>query len=396
MEKKESQEEEKRLLETLEYLKEQNFSKNQNRFFDFRNSANSFVVNTLTNDCFLRCGSFDQIGHLFNARDKAKYSVSSGSEIKLLASFKNSSYLDLGKVLIASLSLSDSASSSAEESPERILILNLCSSASLNKASGEHNSTDFENIIFLVTPLPISPVNKIVASITNSIYLNSGCSFFSFLYMPALTSLASCIASVYVNLDLDTILLNSSKPSCSFSRLIASSLATSLQLIHENFSILAFKSSVIVNDTLTIYNSPLCSLNFLKNSSNFLDSKTPEALRVSNSSKYLTFFSNALLNTSGQFISLRLSNLSFNSFGNEIVIVGIFSTSSLIILRDYVEILENVQIYKSFGLNGEFKNSCMNNSDISIEKITGIGALGFFALDAPFGAALFEKNIVFN
>ena len=61
-----------------------------------------------------------------------------------------------------------------------------------------------------------------------------------------------------------------------------------------------------------------------------------------------------------------------------------------------MEILENVQIYKSFGLNGEFKNSCMNNSDISLEKITGIGALGFFALDAPFGAALFEKNIVFN
>src|SRR3989338_7521954 len=76
------------------------FDFNQNKFFVFRNSTNSFVVNTLTNDCSLKCGSFDQIGHLFNARDKAKYSVSSGSEISLLASSRNVSNFDLSTIFM--------------------------------------------------------------------------------------------------------------------------------------------------------------------------------------------------------------------------------------------------------------------------------------------------------
>src|SRR3989338_7996830 len=56
-----------------------------NSFFDLRNSTNSSVVKTLTKDCSLKCGSFDQIGHLFIDNDKARYSVSSKSEISDLA-----------------------------------------------------------------------------------------------------------------------------------------------------------------------------------------------------------------------------------------------------------------------------------------------------------------------
>src|SRR3989338_2403502 len=339
-----------------------NTNKYQNSFFVFNNSTNSFVVNTCTFDCSLKCGSFDHIGHLSKAKDNARYSVSSGSEISLLASFRNFSYLGNGNGLIVFFNLINSSSNSAEESPERILILDLCSSTSLNKDSGQCSLTDFKKIISFVTPVPIMPVNTTVASTTNSIYLNSGCNFLSFLYIPALTSLASRIASSSVNLDLETILLNSSKSSFNFSRSIASSLETSDQFIQGNFSIFAFNSSGTVNDTFAIYNSPLCFMNF------------------SNSSKYLTFFSNALLNISDQFTSLRLSNLSLSSFGNDIVIVGIFDDLLVLICRksqlhtlcgfsteenqrfpstlenlgfsmnsrDYVRILENVQIYKPF------------------------------------------------
>src|SRR3989338_2212400 len=96
---------EKKILDTLEHLKESGLSSeeiNQNRFFCFKNSTNSSVVNTLTKDCFLRCGSFDQIGHLFNERDNAKYSVSSGSEIRLLASSRNDSNFDFSTIFILS------------------------------------------------------------------------------------------------------------------------------------------------------------------------------------------------------------------------------------------------------------------------------------------------------
>src|SRR3989344_8240457 len=91
----------------------------QNSFCDFSDLTNSSVVNTLTNDCSLKCGSFDQIGHLFKARDNARYSVSSGAEISLLASFRNFSYLGNGNGLIVFFNLINSSSNSAEESPER-------------------------------------------------------------------------------------------------------------------------------------------------------------------------------------------------------------------------------------------------------------------------------------
>lgn len=63
---------------------------------------NSSVVNTGTNDCFLRCLSFDQIAELFNNAN-AKYGESFGSDNFLSDVFKNFLYSDLSKNLIDSL-----------------------------------------------------------------------------------------------------------------------------------------------------------------------------------------------------------------------------------------------------------------------------------------------------
>lgn len=231
-----------------------NFYINQNKFFAFNNSTNSFVVNTCATDCFLKCGSFDQIGHLFNARDSAKYSVSSGSEIRLLASLRNSSYSDRGRVIIFALNLLNKNSKSLEGSLEINFILDLCSSTSLNRDSGQYNLIDSKNIMSFVTPLPVRPVNSIVASTINPIYLSSGCSFLSFLYMPAFTSLANFNASFSVSLDLDTIDLNNLY---SFISLEIALLAISDQFNSGKESISDLSSFGTANVNVGIFNPPL-------------------------------------------------------------------------------------------------------------------------------------------
>src|SRR3989344_2972604 len=231
-----------------------NNCKYQNSFFAFRNSTNSFVVNTLTADCFLKCGSFDQMGHLSRAKDNARYSVSSGSDIRLLASLRKSSYFDRGKVVIFALNLLNKNSKSLEGSLEISLILGLCSSTSLNRDCWQRNLIDSKNIISFVTPFPISPVNNIVASTTSSIYLSSGCSFLSFLYMPAFTSLANCRASFSVSLDLETIDLNNLY---SFTSLEMALLAISDQFNSGKESISDLSSFGIANVSVGILHPPL-------------------------------------------------------------------------------------------------------------------------------------------
>ena len=185
--------------------------KNQNRFFDFKNSTNSFVVNIFTIDCSLKCGSFDQIGHLSNASDNAKYSVSLGSGINAFAFSRNFSNFDFSTTfkVISSLSISNSISFTCKDEADSIL--DLCSLNSSNKNSGVNNSSLSEKSNVLVTPLPINPVNKTVASTINfkgGIYFNPG---YSFLYLscnPLLTSLPNSSASFSVSLDFATIDLN--------------------------------------------------------------------------------------------------------------------------------------------------------------------------------------------
>ena len=82
---------------------------NNSNFYSFNSSINSFVLNILTLDWFLNASSSDQIGHLLNANDKAKYessSVESECGDILFASDKNSLY---------TLSEKDSIFSSSKE-----------------------------------------------------------------------------------------------------------------------------------------------------------------------------------------------------------------------------------------------------------------------------------------
>jgi len=275
---------------------------------DLSLSTSSLVLNTSTIDCSLKCGSLDQMGILLNANDKARYSVSSLSEISELACLRNLSNFSFGTDFILLFNFANSSSISLDESFDSASILGLCFSNSSDKYSGEYNFTTPEDMISFVTPAPISPVNNTVASITNSIYSNSGYNFLYLLCMPLFTSLANLRASSSVNLDLDTILLNASKSSCSSSFFRASSLASSDQFIQGNLSIDALNSSEIFSATLGIYNSPL-----------FLIS--------SNLSSCSALFCSLERNTSGQLISECSSILFFNSFGIDNVSVGILSPS---------------------------------------------------------------------
>ena len=92
-------------------------------------SANSLVVYTLTNDCFLRCWSLDQIAEFID-NDTARKSTSSGSDNKAAAFSRNSSYLE-------------TLMNSIDSSTSFCLISNSCSeSLDLNKHS---------NLCFLIS-----------------------------------------------------------------------------------------------------------------------------------------------------------------------------------------------------------------------------------------------------
>ena len=83
---------------------------------------NSAVVNTLTNDCCLKCLSLDQIEELVN-KANARYGASLGSGKFLMAFINNLSYLD-------------SLKNSILDSTSNCLILNSCSdNFDLNKHS---------------------------------------------------------------------------------------------------------------------------------------------------------------------------------------------------------------------------------------------------------------------
>ena len=176
---------------------------------DLSLSTSSLVVNTSTDDCSLKCGSFDQIGILSNARDNARYSVSFLSDMSLFACLRESSNSPFGTELIFPFIISQSAFNSLYDSPDKSFILDLCFSNSSNKYSGEYNSAESEKMISLVIPFPISPVNNTVASITNfnPIYFSSGYNSLYFLCNDALTSSANLFASSSVNLDLEIISL---------------------------------------------------------------------------------------------------------------------------------------------------------------------------------------------
>ncbi|MFH1637959.1 MAG: LamG-like jellyroll fold domain-containing protein, partial [Candidatus Woesearchaeota archaeon] len=236
---------------------------------DLSLSTSCLVLNTSTTDCSSKCGSLDQMGVLLSAKDNARYSVSSLSGIRDLACSRNFSNLSFGIDSILVFSFPNNSSSSSDESPEIFSILDLCFSNSSNKYSGEYNLTKSEKIMPLVTPLPIRPQKKMVASITSSTYNSSGYIFLYLLCNDLFTSLPNLKASSSVILDLDTIFLNLSNASALFSSSSNSSLASSDQFTHGKLFNSALTSSDRVNVAVPIYSLPSffnCS-NFLSSSS---------------------------------------------------------------------------------------------------------------------------------
>lgn len=226
----------------------------QNSFFVFRNSTNSSVVNTCTSDCSLKCGSFDQIGHLFNARDNAKYYVSSGSEISVLANSRLSLNISSSTIFICENTNSINALKSSSLSDDLAIISSLCSLSSSFRNSGENHSIPSLNNMFDEELLPINTENRAVASITNNIHFLS---LYNFSYLSCndlFTFLPSSNASFSVSLDLDTIDLNNLY---SFISLEMALLAISDQFNSGRESISDLSSFGIANVSVGILHSPL-------------------------------------------------------------------------------------------------------------------------------------------
>src|SRR3989338_4651868 len=295
---------------------------------DLRNKSSSSVVNTLTTDCSLRWGSLDQMSAA-SLMANAKYGVSSGSEISDLALFfccgdiecDKSTILDNIDLILGNLSWDifsfEQNSRECSFNSSRIkgweYNSSLCFLARFNVNEPFLNS---EKAIFASTTSLIQPPNLFLTRLAN------------------LSQSSSVIVLSFVNSS------SSSNNSILSSCLSASSLATSDQFIHENLSIFALRSFETVSETDTIYASPL----FLLNSSN--------------SSNSLTLFSNALLNIAGHATSGCLSNLSFKSFGNDIVIVGIDDHLAYILYS--VQIQDSVQIFKP----SDFEHETLYNIEV--------------------------------
>ncbi|MFH1642807.1 MAG: LamG-like jellyroll fold domain-containing protein, partial [Nanoarchaeota archaeon] len=309
---------------------------------DSKNEASSSVPKTLTTGCPLRCGSFDQRS-IPNFIANARYGESSGSVISDLALFSccgegfSFKLTNLDKITLILSNLSSETPKLEQMASEYL------SNDSMIKGWEYISNLYLRNNCLVNDPF-FNKEKAIFTSITSSIY-DPLCSLCQISFLTNRPSLRQSLSVNLLSLVNSSNSLNSSALlSCS----IASCLATSDQLIHENLSIFVFNSSDIVNDTLTIYASPL--------------------LNLSNSSKSLTFFLNDLLNISDQFTSGCLSSLSFNSLGSEIVTVGIFDDLHILItLRDYVRILESNKIYKSFDSEEGYVLSEKTKNQIKFE-----------------------------
>ena len=211
---------------------------------DLSSSTSSLVLNTSTNVCLLKCTSLDQIGIDLESA-KAKYTVSSLSGIDEFACFRKETKDFFGTNDIFSFINMNNSSISSDDKELNSRILGLCSFISWSNCIGENNFNFSKNKIFLVMPIPVSPVNTIPASITSSIYFNEGYSFFNFSCIDLLTSLANSSASFSENLDLETNSWNLSYPWVNSILFANASLATSDQLITLNESIFFFNSSGI-------------------------------------------------------------------------------------------------------------------------------------------------------
>ena len=214
---------------------------------DLRCLTNSAVVNTFTINCSLKCMSSDHIGTLFIDSAKARYSVSSLSEMSSLALVKKILNCSFGRVFILDFNNPISSSSFSVESPDNSLTRDLCSFSSSEIYSGAYNSTLSENIISFVIPVPVKAINNSVASITNFININYLSFGYNFLYLRCndlFNSFPSFKAFSLDNLDSDTISLNFLY--CSFSVFLANSSAALANISPSSFFNLEGMSTFIV------------------------------------------------------------------------------------------------------------------------------------------------------
>ena len=213
---------------------------NNSNFYSFNSSINSFVLNILTLDWFLNASSSDQIGHLLNANDKAKYessSVESECGDILFASDKNSLY---------TLSEKDSIFSSSKEkrnlNASSFTLPNFFILSSLPSNSRNANSGDIKlqprlgssSISLLLSELDLKNENKILAS-TISV-LGSGDIFDYECLLAAL----SLISVPHFNANSSVILLSFNNSS-----------ATLNINLSESFSLSVFSNSEFISSLLS-------------------------------------------------------------------------------------------------------------------------------------------------
>ncbi|MFH1152112.1 MAG: hypothetical protein V1788_03250 [Nanoarchaeota archaeon] len=320
-----------------------NFSSYNNQISFPKNIlSKSSVVNTGTSDCSLKCGSLDQIAELVD-NASARKSISSESDIKVLAFLRNLSYANpLKNSTDSSISfclISNSCSESLDL--DKIISLYLSNSDFMN--SGAINSALIEKNKYAETELGFMIENKELLSNTNLIlvYLYSSLSLgdmelsnsslifgeiseSNLLNRPFLASLPSSTDHLINSCSsLECNLFNN----CSACLLRSDNtvLINSDQFTQENSDISNFNSSSTAKVIDAIYIFPLAF-----NSSNFLSS--------------LTLSDTALRATAATFTSGN-SFLNFinNSSGTDTVTLGILVNSSI-----YLDTSKYVRLFKPF------------------------------------------------
>jgi len=239
-------------------------------------SINSLVVNTLTPDCCLRCGSLDQIATALIANASARYGESFGSSGKdFIASISRDSYSDDLKNLIDSLTSDSLISNSCSDNfdldrQSSLYLLNsdLTYSVVENSTLSEENKYDAAELGFIIE-------NKTLLSTTKFIlipYFNSS-SLFSGEILERILSLVSgeISESNFLNEPFFAFLPNStdhlvnsfSSLESSFLRNASSSdflcVLTSNSSIIKCSSLSTFFNFSIINESFTIASAILTS-----------------------------------------------------------------------------------------------------------------------------------------
>ncbi len=207
---------------------------------------NSSVVNTLVNDCSLKCLSLDQIG-IFNSSASARKGASFLCEINDSAFSKNSFLTGLKLIINGNKS-----NISETSSKERFVILQILADSldnSSRSSSTENKESLFSTMNFLMNESLLNKKYAMLVSNTIFIYLKRD---LIRLYILSLDSSSifkdnSSVISLSVN-SRD----NFSNASIFLARLVNSSLAKTDQFTQRNLESLFLTSSSTANVTLAI------------------------------------------------------------------------------------------------------------------------------------------------